>query len=136
EAKLMIGMVDSAEKGFEEVIAKSPQLFPKAYYHLAAINGDGINRDGELRVSGGDNNDGKVDKSRYSQNTRDRAGVSHYYLGLYYYEIKNIKSAKIHLMKSLETLFDENKKKHAQVMLMKVEMRELDAKMELRRRRR
>ncbi|MBF0376751.1 MAG: M48 family metalloprotease [Desulfamplus sp.] len=136
EAKLMAGMVDSAEKGFEQVIAKSPQFFPKAYYHLAAINGDGINRDGELRVSGGYNNDGKVDKSRYSQDRIDRAGVSHYYLGLYYYEIKNIKSAKTHLLKSLETLSDDDKKKHAQVMLMKIEMRELDAKMESRRRRR
>ncbi|MBF0228189.1 MAG: M48 family metalloprotease [Desulfamplus sp.] len=112
EAKLMVGMVDSAEKGFEQVIAKSPQFFPKAYYHLAAINGD------------------------YSQNTREKAGVSHYYLALYYYEMKNMKSAKTHLMKSLETLSDDDKKKHAQVMLMKTEMKELDAKMESRRRRR
>ncbi|MBF0205164.1 MAG: hypothetical protein HQK67_12885 [Desulfamplus sp.] len=99
QAMLMTGMSQDAEKGFEKVIDTAPELFPKAYYHLAEIKGE----NGE-------------------------SALSHYYLGLYFYEIKNMKSAKFHLMKSLETLSETEKKKRAESVLIKSEKRERNLK--------
>ncbi|MBF0242822.1 MAG: M48 family metalloprotease [Desulfamplus sp.] len=100
KAQLALGMGDVAEKGFEKVIDKYGDSFPKAYYHLAAIKG-------------------KSDKIG-----KDAGGLSHYYLGLYYYEMKNLKGAKFHLIKSLEMLSDDDKKQHAHLILMKSKIRE------------
>ncbi len=110
QARLNVGMADIAEIGFEKVINTAPKLFPKAYYHLAEIKGKSSNR--------------------------EDAALSHYYLGIYYYEMQNIKSAKFHLMKSLETLSDKDKQNHAQLIIAKSELREREEKRESRQRRR
>lgn len=99
QAMLTTGMTDTAEDGFQKVVDTAPDLFPKAYYYLAQINGN-----------------------------KGEKALSHYYLGLYYYEIKNIKSAKFHLLKSLETLSEEEKKKHAQTLLIKSEIKNRELK--------
>jgi len=111
----MSGMADVAEKGFQKVGTTSPDLFPKAYYHLAQINGE---------------------RAKEAGSTTENAALSHYYLGLYYYEIRNMKSARVHLVKSLETLADQEKKKHAHLILVKSEKREQEEKMDAKRRRR
>ncbi len=110
QARLNAGMADIAGQGFEKVINTAPKLLPKAYYYLAEIKGKSGNR--------------------------EDAALSHYYLGLYYYEVKNIKSAKFHLMKSLETLSDKEKQKHAQLIIAKSELKEREARAESRQRRR
>ncbi|MBF0231643.1 MAG: M48 family metalloprotease [Desulfamplus sp.] len=99
QAMIMTGKSDMAEKGLEKVINTSSDIFPKAYYHLAQIKGE-----------------------------RGETALSHYYLGLYYYEMKNMKSAKFHLLKSLETLSEADKKRRAQSVLIKSEIRQMDMK--------
>ncbi|MBF0467972.1 MAG: M48 family metalloprotease [Desulfamplus sp.] len=99
QAMIMTGKSDMAEKGFEKVIDAAADIFPKAYYHLAQIKGE-----------------------------RGETALSHYYLGLYYYEMKNMKSARFHLLKSLETLSEADKKRRAQSVLIKSEIRQKDMK--------
>lgn len=99
QAMVMTGKSDAAENGFERVVDKAPEMFPKAYYHLAQIKGEHGDRT-----------------------------LSHYYLGLYYYEMKNMKSARFHLLKSLETLSEADKRRDAQSVLAKSEIREKNLK--------
>lgn len=96
EARLMLGMPQRALEGFETVIDRAPTRFPKAYYHMARINGEA----GEKMPL-------------ESQKRQEASALSHYYLGLYYYYEKNMKNARFHLEKSLETLSDNEKSKRA-----------------------
>jgi len=99
QAMLMTGDSSLAEQRLQRVVDTSPAVFPKAYYYLAQIKGE-----------------------------HKEMALSHYYLGLYYYEMKNMKSARFHLLKSLETLSDLEKKREAESMLMKSSMKEIDSK--------
>jgi hypothetical protein len=49
-----------------------------------------------------------------------KPGLSHFYLGLYYSQIDNPRTAVIHLKKSLESLDDEDKIKQANSLLSKL----------------
>jgi len=89
-AKLELGMFDKAKKDFLKIIKKSSSSFPKAYYYIAKI----------LKNNG-------------------KNGLSHYYLGLYYYEIKNIKNGCFHFKKSLKLLNDLEKIKKVNKLLKK-----------------
>ncbi|MBF0201081.1 MAG: M48 family metalloprotease [Desulfamplus sp.] len=102
-ALLMQGREDEAEKLFDKVIHNAPHLFPRAYYYMA-------------RIKGGSREQGK------GSATVENQALSHYYLGLYYHGIKNIKNARFHLEKSLETLSDQEIKQRAQELLKSISM--------------
>ncbi len=77
-----------ARNGFNFVINKAADAFPKAYLKLANIYA--------------------IEKNQ---------GLSAYNLGLYYSQIKNNKAARVHLKRAMDSLTDESKKKHAKELL-------------------
>lgn len=87
-----LGDLAKAKALFLQVIAKAPEIYPKAYYHLADI---------------------------LSQ--EQNPGLSHYYLGVYYEKTLTPKTAKIHLRKALENLKDPEDIKKAKTLLEKLE---------------
>lgn len=89
-AQIESGNFPGAEKNLEQVIAELPDTFPRAYYYLA-------------RIMAGSNRD----------------TLSHYYLGIYYSELKDERNASVHLEKALETLTDPKMRKEAQERLKK-----------------
>ena len=109
EARLMLGLPQEAMEGFERVTEKAPTRFPKAYYHMARINGEAQSRMPEQ-----------------SKKKKEAASLSHYYLGLYYYYSKNMKNARFHLEKSLETLSDREKSERAAALLTTMEKKKAD----------
>ncbi|SLM27676.1 TPR domain family protein [Desulfamplus magnetovallimortis] len=102
EAQLLLGNFSVAEKGFEKVIANGSHRFPKAYYHMALIK---------------DKKDAGPGKS---DSISETPAISHYFLGLYYYEMKNMKNARFHLEKSIENLDDKEKRSEAEKILGKI----------------
>lgn len=90
-AHLELRNLAKAKTSFKAVIDKAPSLYPKAYYHMANI------------IS--------LEKN---------SGLSHYYLGVYYYRIKNYKTAIVHLKKSLDTLSNKEDIKKAKNLLAKL----------------
>ncbi len=108
QAQLMLGMFRKAEKGFARVIEQAPRLFPKAYYHMAQIKGE---QQGETSSNSSNN--------RAGSDSADSSTppLSHYYLGIYYYKIKNMKNARFHLKKSMKKLSDSDKKEYARKLL-------------------
>ncbi len=86
-AQLESGEILPAEKNLNQVLDEEPAAFPRAYYHLANIMSQTNNQP-----------------------------MSHYYLGVYYFESMDLKNASRHLNRALESLEDpkikENAKKH------------------------
>ncbi len=87
-ARLELGMLDRARADFSGVVDTDPSLFPRVYYNLADIAGQ-----------------------------EDQAGLSHYYLGLYYHAVKEARNALFHLEKSLGTMDDPDKIERAKALL-------------------
>ncbi len=87
-AKLKLGMLNQAEDKFKKVLKKYPSAFPKSYFYLGKIASE-----------------------------RNKQGLSHYYLGLYYHEIRDFLNERFHLKKSLKTLSDSEKIKKARKLL-------------------
>ncbi|MCP4020211.1 MAG: M48 family metalloprotease [Desulfobacteraceae bacterium] len=87
-AALDTGDLIDAKKRTQRIIDQHPSLYPKAYYNMADIMAQ-----------------------------EKQKGLSHYYLGIYYYEIKNSKNARIHLNQALKTVKDPKKFKRAEELL-------------------
>ena len=81
-----------AERGYRAVINKAPGAFPEAYFNLAKIK--------------------SINKEK---------GLSHYYLGIHYTLVRNVKNAKYHLNKSIEELSDPDKIDDAKKRLKRLE---------------
>lgn len=77
-AQLESGDLPNAQKNLTQVITDLPDTFPRAYYHLAGI------------------------LSRQKKEAR-----SHYYLGMYYYQAKDMKNAAHHYKKALDKGLDD-----------------------------
>jgi len=90
-AHLSLRNLSESKVLFNNIIDRAPALYPKAYYSLANI-----------------------------LSLEKKTGASHYYLGVYYSEIKNKKTAIIHLNRALEKLRDETKIKKAKQLLDKL----------------
>lgn len=84
DAYLELRDLSRAKRLFNIVINRAPYLYPKAYYNMANI-----------------------------MSLEKETGLSHYYLGIYYAQIDNDKTALLHLNKALEKLTDEDKKNKA-----------------------
>lgn len=84
-AQVEFGDLTSAEKNLKQVLALEAEAYPRAYYHLADIMSQEKNQ-----------------------------AMSHYYLGIYYAEIKNFKTASHHLNRAVETLDNPEIKKDAE----------------------
>ncbi len=91
-AYLDLKNMDQAETLFNSVIEEAAPAYPTAYYNLANI-----------------------------MSLRKKPDLSHYYLGLFYFETGNIRTAMTHLTKALETLSDTEKFNHAKELLKKLE---------------
>ena len=83
--KMDTGDIAGAQADFTRLVATHAKTFPRAYYHLADL----MSRQGQT-------------------------GASHYYLGVYYHEIRDLENARRQLKKSLETLTDETLRKDAE----------------------
>ncbi len=79
-AHLDLKNLDQAETLFRSVIEKAPKAYPMAYFNLANI-----------------------------MSLRQKPGLSHYYLGIYYSETGNERNALTHLTKAMETMEDREK---------------------------
>ncbi len=90
-AKLQLQIFGKAEENFKKVMEKSPSVFPKCYFYLGEIASE-----------------------------KNKQGLSHYYLGLYYHEIKEPLNELFHLKQSLKTLKDPEKIKNANELLKKL----------------
>ena len=80
--------LSKAKNLFNTILNKAPSIYPKAYFSLANI-----------------------------MSLEKKQALSHYYLGLYYSEINNNKTAIIHLTKAIDKLKDETKIKKAKKLL-------------------
>ena len=80
QAQIELGNLIDAKANLKKVISNPSTPFPKAYYYIAKI---------------------------YSK--ENNPGLTHYYLGHYYFHIKNKKSSKMHLTKALEILINKQK---------------------------
>jgi len=99
--------MDRAETLFNSVVEEAAPAYPTAYYNLANI-----------------------------MSLRKKQDLSHYYLGLFYFETGNIKTAMTHLTKALETLSDTDKFNHAKELLMKLEKEDQEERAEKERKER
>lgn len=106
-AYLDLKEMDRAEKLFNSVIQEAAPAYPTAYYNLANI-----------------------------MSLRNKPDLSHYYLGLFYYETGNIKTAMTHLSKALETLGDTDKFNRAKELLTKLEKEDQEERAEQERKER
>jgi predicted Zn-dependent protease len=79
-ANIELGNLIDAKAYLNDVIRIPSTPFPKAYYHIAKI---------------------------YSK--ENNPGLTHYFLGNYYFQIKNKKNAIMHLQQALETITDKQK---------------------------
>ncbi len=86
----------AARENFNKVICHPGTAVPKTYYYLAELYSRGNN-----------------------------PGLKHYYLGYYYFEIKNRKNTRVHLKKALKTLKDKEKIKKANEILKEVKKESL-----------
>ncbi len=90
-AYLELKDIKRAESLFNFVIEKAPSAYPAAYYNLANI-----------------------------MSIQNKQDLSHYYLGLFYYETGSIKTAMAHLNKAMELLSDSAKFNHAKELFNKI----------------
>jgi predicted Zn-dependent protease len=88
QAQLELGNLEDAKSNFNKVISEPATALPKVYYYTAKI---------------------------YSKESNP--GLKHYYLGYYYFEVKNNKNARTHLTKALETLSNKQKIEKAKSIL-------------------
>ncbi len=88
KASLMLNRPHQAAQGFEKIIESCSVMFPRAYYYMADIQ----------------------DKSGKKE-------LSHFYLGMYFYETKDNINARFHLEKSLNGDMDPDKKEKAKTLL-------------------
>ena len=93
-AQIETGDLDGAEQGLTRVLDTDPKGIPRANFHMAHI------------------------MARKSNDP-----MSHYYLGLYHAQTRDLKNAVIHLKRAVETLADEKRKKEAQKELDRVQMK-------------
>ncbi|MCK5099172.1 MAG: hypothetical protein KAR45_13775, partial [Desulfobacteraceae bacterium] len=91
QAQIELGNFIDAKANLQKIINKPSTPFPKAYYYIAKI---------------------------YSK--ENNPGLTHYYLGHYYFKIKNKKSTRMHLTKALETLTNQQKIEKANSILKKL----------------
>lgn len=84
-AQVETGNLTLAEKNLKQVLALEAEAYPRAYYHLANI-----------------------------MSQKKSQAMSHYYLGIYYAETRNLKNASHHLKRAVETLEDPETKKDAE----------------------
>lgn len=87
-ARLDLGMLDRAKADFSGVVDADPDLFPRVYYNLADISGQ-----------------------------EQEVGLSHYYLGLYYHAVKEVRNALFHLEKSLGAMDDPDRIERAKALI-------------------
>ncbi len=85
---LALGQLSRADSLFREIMDTHPDLYPKTCYYIAKI----------LSI-------------------KKKQGLSHYYLGLYYFKTNNPSTAVIHLKKALDRLKDKSDIKKAQTLL-------------------
>ncbi len=95
QAQVELGNYKEAKSNLANVIDSPAMVIPKVYYYMAKI---------------------------YSR--ENNPGLKHYFLGQYYFEIKNNKNARTHLIKALETL--SNKKQVEKANLILKEIKELE----------
>lgn len=88
DAELKLGKLNQAKEKFKKVLKKAPSAFPKCYFYLGKI-----------------------------ASVKNKQGLSHYYLGLYYHEIRDFLNERFHLKQSLKTLTDSEKIKKARKLL-------------------
>ncbi len=91
DANLELRNLSIAKKLYESIIKKNSSLYPKAYYNLANI-----------------------------MSLEKKQGLSHYYLGIYYSEMKIKKTAIFHLTKAVEKLDNKAESKKAEKLLDKL----------------
>ncbi|MCK5541928.1 MAG: M48 family metalloprotease [Desulfobacterales bacterium] len=91
QAQLELGNLEDAKLNLKKIINKPATALPKAYYYIAKI---------------------------YSK--ENNPGLKHFYLGHYYFRIKNNKNARTHLIKALETLSDDKKVEEANSILKEI----------------
>ena len=99
--------IDRAETLFNSVIQEAAPAYPTAYYNLANI-----------------------------MSIRNKPDLSHYYLGLFYFETGAIKTAMTHLTKALETLSDTDKFNYAKELVTKLEKEDREERAEQERKER
>jgi predicted Zn-dependent protease len=90
-AQLESGEIVPAEKNLHHVLDRKPEVFPRAYYHLANI-----------------------------MSQENKQAMSHYYLGIYYSEFRDFKNAIGHLNRAIETLEDLKLKEDAKQRLERI----------------
>ena len=88
QAQMELGNFQDAKLNFEKIISKPSAPFPKANYYIAKI---------------------------YSKH--NNPGLMHYYLGQYYFQIRNNKNATMHLTKAVETMINKQKIETANAIL-------------------
>ncbi len=93
-AHLELKNLTTAKNLFNTVINRAPSLYPKAYFNLANI-----------------------------MSLERKQGLSHYYLGVYYFKINNNKIAVVHLNKALDQLKNETKIKKAERLLSQLKIK-------------
>ncbi len=91
QAYLEMQNLKPAKKNLEFVISERPSLYPKAYFNMANI-----------------------------MSLEKQPGLSHYYLGQYYYKIKNNKNSKFHFTKAIDTLDDPELIKKSKKLLQQI----------------
>ncbi len=97
-AKLKLGMLNPAEDKFKKVLKKYPSAFPRCYFYLGKIASE-----------------------------RNKQGLSHYYLGLYYHGIRDFFNERFHLKKSLKMLSDSEKIKKARKLLKQLKKKRIES---------
>lgn len=98
-AQLESGDLIQAEKNFKQVLDQEAPGYPRAYYHMAHI----------------------------MSQTKSPA-MSHYFLGVYYDEVRDTKNAALHLGRAIKTLEDPALKEEAEKRLEDMETRALKQK--------
>ncbi len=88
QARIQTGHPGKAGKNLEKVIERAPDLFPKAYYHMAQL---------------------------YAET--EEKGLMHYYLGIYYVKSNQVENGRLHLRNALKTLTDKEKIEKAKKLL-------------------
>jgi predicted Zn-dependent protease len=96
-SRLELGWFSRAESDLTLVVTKAPEAFPRVFHHLARLEAE-----------------------------QGNTGMSHFFLGKYYDGIDDVKSAKVHLQRSLKTLSDANRESEARELLKALDEKESD----------
>ena len=102
QAQIELGNFQDAKLKLEKTISMPSTPFPKAYYYVAKV---------------------------YSK--ENNPGLMHYYLGQYYFQLRNNKNAVMHLTKAVETMINKTKIEKANSILKELkELKEQEEKEE------